>query len=137
MGHASGAEVSTTEHLSSRLNLRRSTRVGTWNVMSLSEVPGKRTGQRDCHLPQLSAEVRRLGVIVASLSEVRRPGSRWISEGGYNYYWPGLPQGHLEGVAVVDADRLVPMITEVTPVNERIMTLRISHTLGAINLVSV
>ena len=36
-------------------------------------------------------------------------------------------------------DRLVPMITEVTPVNERILRLRISHTpiLGVIYLVSV
>ena len=35
------------------------------------------------------------------------------------------------------ADRLLPMITEVTPVNMRIMTLRISHILGVISLVSV
>ena len=35
------------------------------------------------------------------------------------------------------ADRLVPMNTEVTPVNERIMRLRITHTLGVISLVSV
>ena len=35
------------------------------------------------------------------------------------------------------ADRLVPMITEVTPVNERIMRLRITHTLGVNSLVSV
>ena len=35
------------------------------------------------------------------------------------------------------ADRLVPMITEVTPVNERIMRLRITHTLGVISRASV
>ena len=52
----------------------------------------------------------------------------WISGGGYTYYWSGRPHGHLEEVAVAVADRLVPMITEVTPVNERIMRLRISHT---------
>ena len=34
-------------------------------------------------------------------------------------------------------DRLVSMITQVTPVNERIMRLRIPHTLGVISLVSV
>ena len=137
MRRASGAKLSSTERLSPRLNLRRSTRVGAWNVMSLSEVRDKRTSQRDCHLPQLSAELRRLGVSVAALSEVRRPGSGWVSGGGYTYYWSGRPQGHLEGVAVAVADRLVPMITEVTPVNERIMRLRISHTLGVISLVSV
>ena len=47
MRRASGAEVSSTERLSPRLNLRRSTRVGAWNVMSLSEVRDKRTGQLD------------------------------------------------------------------------------------------
>ena len=35
------------------------------------------------------------------------------------------------------ADRLVPMITDVAHVNERIMKLRITHTLGVISLVSV
>ena len=35
------------------------------------------------------------------------------------------------------AYRLVPMITKVTPVNERITRLRITHTLGVISLVSV
>ena len=35
------------------------------------------------------------------------------------------------------ADRLVPMITEAAPANERIMRLKISHTLRAISPVSV
>ena len=35
------------------------------------------------------------------------------------------------------ADRLVPMITEITPVNESVMTLIISHILGVISMVSV
>ena len=43
------------------------------------------------------------------------------------------PQGRFEEVAVAVADRLVPMITEVTTVNERIMRLRITHTLGVIS----
>ena len=94
MRRASGAEVSSTERLS-RLNLRQSTRVGAWNVLSLSDVGDKRTGQMDCHLPHLSAELRRLGVSVAAISEVRRPGSGWVSGGKYTYYWPGRPQGHL------------------------------------------
>ena len=67
----SGAEVSPTERLSPRLNLRRSTRSGAWNVMSLSEVRYKRTGHRDYHLPQLSAKLRRLVVSVAAHSEVK------------------------------------------------------------------
>ena len=86
--------------------------------MSLSEVRDERTDQRDCHIPQLSAELRRLGVGGAALSEVRRPGSGRVSGGGYTYNWSGRPQGHLEGVAVAVADRLVPVINGVTPVNE-------------------
>ena len=52
-------------------------------------------------------------------------------------YWSGRPQGHLERVAVAVADRLVPLITEVIPVNERITRLKISHALGVISLVIV
>ena len=58
MRRASGAEVSSTERLSPRLNLRRSIRLGAWNVISLSEVRDKRTGQTDCHLPLLFAVLR-------------------------------------------------------------------------------
>ena len=86
MHHASGAEVSATERMFTRLNLRRSTPVGAWNVMVLSEVRDKSTGHRDCHLLQLSAELSRLGVSIAALSEVRRPGSGWVSGGVYIYY---------------------------------------------------
>ena len=81
--------------------------MGAWNVTSLSKVRDKRTGKRDCHLPQLSAELRRLGVSVAALPEVRRPGSGWVIGGDYTYYWSGSPQGHIEGMTVAVADRLV------------------------------
>ena len=87
------AEVSSTKRLSPPLKLRRSTRVGASNV-----VRDELTDQRDCHLPQLSTELRRQGVSVAGLSEVRRPGSGWVSGGGYTDYWSGRPQGHLEGL---------------------------------------
>ena len=74
MYRASGAEVSPTERQSSRLNIRRSTSVGASIVMSVSEVRDKRTGHRDCHQPQLSAERSRLAVSVAFFSGVKRPG---------------------------------------------------------------
>ena len=60
-----------------------------------------------------------------------------VSGGGYTYYWSGCPQRHLDGVVVAVVDRLVRMITEVTPANESILRLRISHNLGVISLVSV
>ena len=76
-------------------------------------------------------------VSVAARSEVRRPWNGWVSGGGYTHYWSGRPQRHIEGVAVFVGDRLVSMITEVTPVNEGIMSLRISQTQGVISLISV
>ena len=82
----------------------------------------------------MTVELSRSGVSVAALSEARRLGSGWVSGGGYTY-WSGRPQGHLEGVRTAVNDRLVPMVTEVTPVNERIMRLRITHTRSVISLV--
>ena len=64
---------------------------------------------------------------IAALSEVRRPDCGEIIVGGY----------HSQGVAVAVSNKLTPMIIEVTPVNERIMRLRIRHSLGVISLVSV
>ena len=58
----SDAEVSSTECMSPRLNLRRSTRVCACKVMSLFKVRDKRIGQRDSHQRQQFAELRRLGV---------------------------------------------------------------------------
>ena len=97
MSRASGAEVSSRERLSPRLNLRGSTRVGAWNVMFLSEVRDECTRQRDCHLPQLSTELSRFGVSDAALSEVRKPGSGWVSGSLYTYYWSGRPHGRRSG----------------------------------------
>ena len=57
--------------------------------------------------------------------------------GGYTYYWSGRSDGyHAQGVAVAVSNMLTPMIIEVTPVNERIMRLRIRHSFGVISLVS-
>ena len=105
-----------------RLNLRRSVRVGAWNVLSL---------QDDARVPALSAELARLGIAVAALSEVRRPGNGEISVGGYTYFWSGRADGrHTEGVAVAVSDRLISQVKEVTPVSERVMRLRLANTLG-------
>ena len=43
---------------------------------------------------------------------------------------------HFQGVAAAVSNKLTPMISEVTPVNERIMRRRIRHSLGVVSLVS-
>ena len=112
-----------------RLNLRRAIRVGAWNVRSL---------RLDERLPLLSRELRQLGVEVVALSEVRRPGSGMISEGGYTYHWSGRSDGkHLQGVAIAISSRLQPSVVEVAPVDERIMVMRLKHSFGFVSLIAV
>ena len=75
---------------------------------------------------------------IVGLSEVRRPGSGEVSSGGYTYYWSGRGDGaHLGGVAVGISSRLQPSVIGVTPVDERVMLVRLKHTLGFISLIAV
>ena len=86
----------------------------------------------------LSSELKRLDIGIAVLSDVRRSNCGEIMVGDYTYYWSGRSDGfHAQGVAVAVSNMLIPMIIEVTPVNERIMRQRIRHSLGVVSLVSV
>ena len=86
----------------------------------------------------LSYELNRMNIGIAALSEVWRPDSGEIMAGGDTYYWSGHSDGyHAQGVVVAVSNKLTPMIIEVTLVNERIMRLRIRHSLGVSSLVSV
>ena len=124
-----GAEVSLTRKLTPGFNFRRGLRVGTWNIQTLSD---------DSRLPPLSAELRRLRTDIVALSEVRRPGSGETSCDGYTYYWSGCNDGtHQRGVAVAVSSVLRSAVAEVTPVDERIMLVRMKHSLGFISLIAV
>ena len=68
----SGAEVSSTRRRSPWINLRRSLRVGAWNVLSLRE---------DDHLSLSSCELKHLDIDIAALSEVQRLDSGEIMRG--------------------------------------------------------
>ena len=88
--------------------------MGAWNVLSRRE---------DDHLSLLSSELKRLGIGIAALSEVRRPDCGEIMVGGYTSYWSGRSDGyHAQGIPVAVSNKLTPMIIEVTLVNERILT---------------
>ena len=111
-----------------RLNLRRAIRVGSWNVRTLRE---------DHSICQLSAELKRLRVQLAALSEVRRLGRGEIRVGGYTYFWSGPAEGHTQGVAIAVADQLLPAVDDIRCVSERLMSLRLRHSQGALTVVSV
>ena len=128
-GRRGGADEARTRRAGPGVNLRRALRVGAWNVLTLSD---------DERLPHLSKELRRLRVDIVGLSEVRRPYSGEISSGGYTYYWSGRNDGaHLGGVAIGISSRLQASVDEVTTVDERIMLLRLRHTLGFMSIVAV
>ena len=79
-----------------------------------------------------------MNISIAALSEVWRRQIDEIMAGGDTYCWSGHSDGyHAQGVAVAVFNKLTPMIIEVTPANERIMRLRIHHSLGVVSLVSV
>ncbi len=72
------------------------------------------------------------------LSETRRPGSGETSSGGCTYYCSGISDGtRLRGIAVGISSWMQPLVVEVTPVYERIMLVRLKHTLGFMSLVAV
>ncbi|KAG0722293.1 Craniofacial development protein 2 [Chionoecetes opilio] len=128
-GGRGGAEAAPARRITPGINLRRVLRVGSWNVLSLSD---------NHRLPLLSGELSRLRVNIVGLSETRRPGSGETSSGGYTYYWSGMSNGHrVRGVAIGISSKLQPSVVEVTPVDERIMRVRMKHTLGFMSLVAV
>ncbi len=58
-------------------------------------------------------------------------GSDEISNGGYTYYWSGRSDGtRLGGVVIYIFSRLQSSVVGVTPVDERIMVLRLKHIQG-------
>ena len=114
-GAGGAADVAPTCWTAPGVNLRRVLRVGSWNVLSLSE---------DHQLPHLSDELSRLRVDVVGLSETRRPGSGETSSKGFTYYWSGTSNGHhVKGVAIgISPSRLQqPSVVEVAPVDEHII----------------
>ena len=69
---------------------------------------------------------------------MRRPGDGTISEGGFTFYWSGRSDSwRTEGVAIAVRDSLVPMVVGVTPVDERILVVRIRHSLGVLSVLSL
>ena len=128
-GGSGSAEEAQAPRTTPGYNLRRGLRVGAWNILSLSD---------DDRLPLLSAELQRLRVDIAALSEVRRPGDGQIRKDGYTYFWSGCGDGtHRRGVAVAIRAALATAVVGVTPVDERLLLVRMKHSLGFISLVAV
>ena len=115
----------------SRVSLRRVFRVGAWNVRTLRG-PGS--------VAQLTGELSRLRISVAALSEVRWPSSGTTVEGGYTIFWSGRLDGRCTGgVAIAMAGHLLQAvdIDSIQSTSDRLMSLRIRHTMGTLKVISV
>ena len=127
-----GAEESGAQGAARGWNLRLGCRVGTWNVLTLGD-----DGQMADRLPVLSHELKRLGVDIAALSEVKRLGSGSAVAGAYSYHWSGPPNARQRGVGVAISTRLSECVRQVTPVDDRILHIRLEHTCGFMTVVAV
>lgn len=97
--------------------------------MSLSE---------DQQLPNLSVELsRKLIVDIVGLSEIRRPGNGGINNSGdFTNYWSGQSIGtQLRGPAIAIHSQFQSSVV-VTLVDERMMPVRLEHTLGFLSLIT-
>ena len=84
-GAGGAAVVAPTRWSIPGVKLRRVLRVGSWNILSLSE---------DHRLAHLSDELSRLRVDMVGLSETRRPDSGETRSKGFTYHWSGIRNGH-------------------------------------------
>ena len=66
-------------------------------------------------------------VDMVGLSKTRRPGSGKTSSKSFTHYWSGM--SNVKGVAISISSRLQLSVAEVTLVDERIMQLRLKHSL--------
>ena len=82
-------------------------------------------------LPVLSHELKRLGVDIAALSEVKRLGSGSAVAGAYSYHWSGPPNARLRGVGVAISTRLSECVRQVTLVDEKILHIKLEHCGGS------
>jgi exonuclease III len=100
--------------------------VAEWNVRTLMDRSASHRPERQTAL--VAMEMERYGIDVAALSETRLPGYDSIEDHGYVFFWSGRSLGEKREAGVGFAlrkDIAATLVEEPTPVNERIMTMRL------------
>ena len=109
------------------LNLRRKSRVATWNVQTLL---------RDGYTELLSKELTRYDVSIAGLCETRWRNTGEKSVEGYHYLWSGPHNNSgLYGVALAIPLRLRSSLMCWKPVSSRLLTARLHHHHGKMTVI--
>ncbi|XP_071500369.1 craniofacial development protein 2-like [Diadema antillarum] len=116
-------------------------RLAAWNVRTMC--PGFNNDIEQINdarkIAVIDKELSRLNADIACLQETRLADSGSIKEANYTFFWKGLsqddPRQHGVGLAVKNS--LVFTIEPPTGGTERILTLRLSTTVGFINIFSI
>jgi hypothetical protein len=109
-----------------QLDLRRSTKIATWNVLTLNG-----TGYQVA----ITRELARLNIDIACLTEARIPGSGLHRVENHTFLYSGGTQ-HIHGVAMVLAPSIASSLLSWHAVNDRLLTARLRHRHGHMTLVA-
>lgn len=102
-------------------------RIATWNVRSMYE---------DGKIYNATREMRRLGVSILGVSEMRWPGSGGCEIGDHYLYYSGNDDPkHYNGVAVVLDKNIKHAVKAFIPVSDRVMLLKINASPFNINII--
>ena len=74
-------------------------------------------------------------VLVKKWRRSLRFGEGQIGVGGNTYFWSGPARTHTHGAAV--ADWLLPAVDNIRCISDRLMSLQLRHSMGALTVVSV
>ena len=135
-GHASmmGLGESSDGEAQSRMNtgekltkpdLRKNTRIATWNVQTLA-----RTGYQTA----LVRELERLNIDIIGITEARLTESRCNTIEGYTIYHSEGSQSH-HGIALVIKRQLSTSVKKWHPVSDRLLYAHMEHRHGCIALI--
>lgn len=111
-----------------KIPLRNDIRIGTWNVRGLNE-EGK--------LHVLDYELDRCNTLIAGLSETHWKESGHKSLEKHTIFFSGNESSSFAGVAIAIPTPWVGSVLGYNPVNERIITMKISASPCALNIIQV
>lgn len=100
--------------LRQRLAMKRTMRLGTWNIRGISD-----------KISEITSELKKYKLDIAVLSETKRKGKGNEEFDGYIYFWSGVNKYERarSGIAVLVKNHLKQFITDYNYISERILTV--------------
>ena len=110
------------------LNYSRQLNVATWNVRTMNQVGS---------MEQIKREAIRLEIDVLGVAETRWTNNgKLVTSDGWEFYYSG-GDTHQAGVGLWVSPKFKKAVTEVRPINDRLITMRINAKPQPINIIQV